>query len=912
MTLIEGPAGIGKSTLLGHAFAHATGQDALVLRARADELERSFPFGVTIQLFAEPVLRRAASEPELLSGAADLARPLLEGDVAGPSKDPAPAFPLLHGLHWMVAGLAERAPVLLMIDDAQWADPPSLRFLAYLAQRLEGLPVAVMLTMRTSEEVAPEAEALLARLRGHRFAQVLTLAPLSERSAQRLVADGLPDADGALGSAFFAATEGNPFLLHELLEAARAQGEVTASGVAELRPEAIRASMLVRLSRLGEDARRLALAVAVLGPAASVSAAAQLAGLTPEAAANAADALSSAHILVPEEPLAFVHSIVRETVYADLPAGRKRREHLHAARLLSEVEAAAEEVASHLLKADRVGEEWAVTALRDAARQAAGRGDPGTAVTLLRQAWEELGHDDEPGLLLELGRAEMAAVEPSASEHLERASEAASDPLQRAMAASAIAQARWVSGNSRGAFEAAREALAQLPPGQGGAPEAELLYHSMSAGRLVPDLVAEVVEFLQRPRQAPDGSPTAAEIARRALLSFDAVLRGDRDAAGDGLDAGREMASEGEAADVLLPPPAGAVRGLSLWLLGRYGEAGEIYDREVEAARERGSLLDLAVCLEGRAGCNWSRGDVNACLADVETLLGLNEEGWETATVPVRSLAAEMLLERGDRKGAEAALAPAEEVEERLPGTLGWYFLPYGRTRLAMDAGDWQLARQQARAIGERLLAIQAPSPDYLPWRSLAAQAAARLGDRAEALALAEEEVEIARSIGSPRATGVALAALGTIRAADGGVELLEAAVAELDRIEAELEPARARLELGIALRQARRAREARRPLEEAADAARRLGSVRLAERALDELHAAGGRPRRLALSGVESLTPGQLRVAKMAAEGLSNREIAEALFVTRRTVETHLTQVYGKLEIGSREELPEALKRSA
>jgi DNA-binding CsgD family transcriptional regulator len=122
------------------------------------------------------------------------------------------------------------------------------------------------------------------------------------------------------------------------------------------------------------------------------------------------------------------------------------------------------------------------------------------------------------------------------------------------------------------------------------------------------------------------------------------------------------------------------------------------------------------------------------------------------------------------------------------------------------------------------------------------------------------------------------------------------------------LAPARARAELGIALRLARRPREARRPLEEAIDAARRLGALRLAERALEELRSAGGRPRRAALSGVESLTPSQRRVADMAARDMSNREIAETLFVTRRTVETHLSQVYMKLDIESREALPEAL----
>ena len=210
---------------------------------------------------------------------------------------------------------------------------------------------------------------------------------------------------------------------------------------------------------------------------------------------------------------------------------------------------------------------------------------------------------------------------------------------------------------------------------------------------------------------------------------------------------------------------------------------------------------------------------------------------------------------------------------------------------------------------GERLLAIQAPSPDYLPWRSLAARAAARLGEAERAFSLAEEELELARSAGSPRATGVALATLGVIRGGDDGLKLLGEAVEVLDSTEAELEPARARLELGLALHHARRPREARRPLEEALDTARRLGSTFLAERALDALRTAGGRPRRLALSGVESLTPGERRVAEMAARGMSNRGIAEALFVTRRTVETHLSHAYGKLEIGSREELPAALE---
>src|SRR5665811_681909 len=206
------------------------------------------------------------------------------------------------------------------------------------------------------------------------------------------------------------------------------------------------------------------------------------------------------------------------------------------------------------------------------------------------------------------------------------ANAAAADPLPRAMAASAIGQARWVLGDSRGAFEAAREALDLVPPGMGGPAEAQLLYHSMSAGRIVPGLVDEVTTLLERRRADTDGAPAAAEIARRALLSFDAVLRGDRRRAGAEIDWAQAaiVGPDGEA--LLLPAPAGSVHGLCMWLLGRYEESQAIYDREVERARERGSLLELAVCLEGRIACSWARGDVNACLADVETLLGLNEE----------------------------------------------------------------------------------------------------------------------------------------------------------------------------------------------------------------------------------------------------------------------------------------------
>jgi DNA-binding CsgD family transcriptional regulator len=910
VAVVEGVAGVGKSTLLAYASDRAGADGFLVLRAKGDELESLFPFGVAIQLLAEPAQQLSEEDPGVVAGTAQLALPLLRGESpASPAGDPRPEFTLLHGLHWIVAGLAERSPLLIAVDDAHWADPLTLRFLLYLARRGEALPVAIALTTRSGETPDPEAGEHLARLRAQPLAFGMTLRPLEEKSVQELIALELSDADAALGSAFYEATGGNPFLLRELLAAARDERPLAASEVGKLSPAAIRSSILVRLAGLGAEASRLARAVAIIGPAASLQLAGQLAELDGEAAAATADALVAAHILAAGQALAFVHPIVREAVYADFPLAQRRRAHLSAARLLHDAGGPSEEIVSHLLIGEPSREEWATAVLRKAAGLALGRGASGVAVRLLRRALEDIDASDEPALLLELGLAELAAADPAAVERLEAAGAATAEPLQRAAAAGALGQALFVAGDSRGAFESVLEALAEVPPGQGGAPEAELLFHGLVSGRLVPALVDDVRAQLARERKGPDGEPTLAEVMRRSLVAFDAVMQGDRDTAAREIEWVQAQVSADEAD--AWPSPARTGPALCLLLLGRCREAQALLDRELDRATRRGSMLELAVCLEVRIGVSWSRGDVNGSLADAETLLGLNEEGWETATVATRVLAADMLLERDDRAAAESMLAPAEEVEQRLPGTLGWLWLPYGRTRLAGRAGDWKTALEQALAAGERLLEIQAPSPDYLPWRSLAARAAARLGDRERAVSLAGEELDLARSAGSRRATGIALAALGAIRGGSG-LELLAEAVDELDRTEAELEPARVGVELGAALRRARRLQDARRPLEEALDSARRLGSTYLAGQALGELRAAGGRPRRLALSGVESLTPSQSRVAAMAAQGMSNREIAQALFVTRRTVETHLTHAYAKLDIDSRDELSAVLEADA
>ena len=215
-------------------------------------------------------------------------------------------------------------------------------------------------------------------------------------------------------------------------------------------------------------------------------------------------------------------------------------------------------------------------------------------------------------------------------------------------------------------------------------------------------------------------------------------------------------------------------------------------------------------------------------------------------------------------------------------------------------------------AVGTLLTRATITCPGYLPWRSEAALAQLALGDHESAERLAEEELQLARAFGAPRALGVALRAAGVVAGGDRGASLLREAIDAFDRGDARLERARALADLGAMLRRRNRRTEARELLREALDAAHRAGARPLADYAETELRATGARPRRVVLTGLDSLTASERRIVELASQGLSNREIAQTLFITARTVEGHLTSVFRKLRVQSRDELPAALAGGA
>lgn len=302
------------------------------------------------------------------------------------------------------------------------------------------------------------------------------------------------------------------------------------------------------------------------------------------------------------------------------------------------------------------------------------------------------------------------------------------------------------------------------------------------------------------------------------------------------------------------------------------------------------------------------RGDLLNALVDLESAREAYSDGYDHELPGTLALLALCLIERGDLTGAAAALRlPGDQTRWRAQFSIARYLYALGRFQAA--SGSLREALQTLLDGGEAATRMNFSNPAAnFGWRSEAALLAARLGEADRAAELVAEELRLARAFGAPHALGIALRAAGLIDGGDRGLELLAEAVTVLNGSDADLELARTLIDQGAALRRAGRRRDAREPLRRGLDVASRCGALVLAARAREELVAAGGRPRRERISGTDGLTASELRVARLAAQGLTKRQIAQALFVSMSTVSTHLGHVYAKLDINHRDQLPSAL----
>ncbi len=834
--------------------------------------------------------------------------------VFGPGRSPdgrcADQAGAVDALYWLVYELAQAAGTgphppasLLAIDDAHWADTATLRLLARLAVGLDGLRVAVVVALRPEEM---DGHGPLARVLADPAAMLVRPAPLSEAAVAVLVRQGLGDGVvPELAHQCATATGGNPFLVRELVASLRADAVAltpeVATQVASMVPDSVLRSVLLRLARLSPAAVALAKAAAVLGPDAPLRRGSALARLSDQLAGPAADALVAAGILRSAEPLVFAHPLIAAAVAADLPSQARAQAHRRAAELLDGDSAPREQVAAHLRHTTPRADGWVVEVLRSAAGAALANGNAQEAVRLLERALSEPPAAAERAVVLfELAQAEAANGSPKALDRLAQVGELRTDPRRRAVALQSMSRLLFARGEVHAAVEAAEQGRAELPPDD---PLAiRILASQLAVMFFVPGAWPQNERNLRRLEVAwkvgslPEDPLLLAQLATRR-----GVWLGEGAARVRPL-AEASLATTSDAGEVW---QGDASMAAALVYVGEAALAERVLERMAAYARRTGSPIHAGMTAHWRGTLRHQQGWVADAAIDAQRVLDTHDLGWSFETTWCAALLAQARVELAYLAGARAALDAGRGAD---PVHLPYGFLLHASGEVALAEGDAKSALADFLAAGEVCERFSLDNPAVVPWRSGAVAALVGLGDRDRAEELAQADVDQARATRTAHGLGGALRAAAM--AADGPerLGLLGEAVDVLAPSSAQLGHVRALCDLGAALRHARKPRAARTTLGAALSLARRLGAAATAERAYRELRLSGGRPSP-GQGEAEVLTPGELRVAELAATDLSNTEIARRLYLTPRTVEWHLTQTYRKLGIRSRAGLAHALK---
>jgi DNA-binding CsgD family transcriptional regulator len=906
--VVEGAAGIGKSRLLDAACRRGRAEHMEALRGRGVELERDVPFGVARSMFGAPLAEASSAQRrQWQAGHAALAARLFDPGEAGVVTDP---HALIHGLYWLTLNLGgvgargQHRPLVIAVDDAHWSDRLSASFLAYLAARIADLPVALVLAVRTGETTnAPEQ---LAAIQGAPSVIRLAPSPLSDEGVGRLLGEELGQPAPEFVATAARVTGGNPFLVRELAESLRAEGVGTtaeeAARIEHLVPATVLHSLLTRLARLGDDARRLAEALAVLGGSAPLRHAVSLADMDRVDAELAADSLARAGILAAGEPLRFEHPLVARAVASDLPAFAAARAHRVAAAVLHADDAPAQEIAAHLLLTSPAADKWVCRVLRQAARGALAQGDPAAAASLLTRAMQEPPPAPERAdVLLELAEAGTMSGDGNAEQHARQALELLDGSPGRRSALRLLGRIHLASGDHAAAAAALRELLDEL--GSDSAEGQELLGTYLTVNRFRAPLhpeaerrLAPIVEATRDGRVPSNGALVANVTLTMAL-------------AGEGQARVRRLAAAATREDPLVDARSlGLPMGMvvqALCAVDALDAAERIAERGLAAARRNGSLLAAGLACYHLAIPRYHRGALDDALADLDQALAPSREGRSAGAGWPLALLAAVRLERGDLDGAGAALAGASPP----PGSMDEAVVELARARVSLARRRPDVALADALAAGRHLSdGFGIDHPGLAPWRVVAALAALALDEEGQARKLAEEALERARWCGVPRTISAALRTAAMVAEPERRVALLDEAVRVLDGSPCALEQTHALAAFGASLLRVGRRTDAQPPLRQALQLADRMGATQLAQAARQELLATGSRPRRAAFTGVAALTPAERRVAQLAAAGMTNAQIAQDLFVSPKTVQTHLAHSFRKLDVTSRRQLGEAL----
>lgn len=904
LVLIEGQAGIGKSRLLLEMRRMAEAAGFANVTARGYEYQRDYAFGMLRQLISNAQHEEGDNEIRSNADAADELMVAFGGDDG----EAANTFTIFEGCYWATVRAAESTPILLSVDDLQWCDRPSLEYLAYLVRRIESLPIVVAATVRPADSSA--GAAAVRELMSDPARLQITPRPLGAAAAAAMISErfepgraGNTDPDAGFVDELVSITGGNPLLIDELLKELSAEGvDPTGDNVDRLRdlgPRAASRSVLLRLARLRPECTAVARALAIFGEGASDSHIAEFTGLPDADVATAISENVHAEIFGPEMPLGFVHPLVREAIYRDIPAGERELSHMRAARQLDAAGESSERVAAQLINVPPRGDDWVFEKLRHAGSIALSRSIVSSAVSYFERAIAEPPpREERPAALRDLALAQALINSPSAVENLLEAWDVVEDPVQRGFLAVAALRVLGLAQRNAEAVELGTRTLEQLGEDH---PE---LTRRIESGLQSVSLMNPGVRPFRLLKPLLDSPEFHGDNVESRM--FDGAAAYGKMMRNDPAEECVALAERASSDDLLFEfDNAGfAMIGVMVTLIAADDDrAVEVCDRSIAFAGRGSSALyvpAVARCFKGHAMT--MRGDLQGAFemldlakADVETFdikLGYTQLAAMLATACVES---------GDLARAERELAFGESY--LVPGMQRIAWLG-AKLHLRVQQGRSEEALQVVEQIESAGMSEMIENPAWLPWRSLKAEALDRLDRTKEALEASAAEVEAARRWGAPRALGRALRVHGQLLRRKGLADL-EESVAVLENSPAVLEHGWSLAALGRALRHERKISEAREPLVAALQIAVRTGAQGLEKYARDELAASGAAPRATDFQGMDALTPSERRVAALAVEGMTNREIAQSLFVTPKTIEVHLSNVYKKLDVKSRRELP-------
>jgi DNA-binding CsgD family transcriptional regulator len=895
--VLQGEAGVGKTTVWAAAAAETGAQGTRVLRASPAESETALSFSGLGDLF-DPVLDEVLPAlPELQRRALSHALVLEPDDGPAPDRH-AIGVALLGALRRLVAA----RPVLVAVDDVQWLDAESAAALAYAGRRLRDERAGLLLTRR-APLASPFVDELRRSLPADRYRE-LEIEPLAVAALHEVVVEHLGVALPApLLAEVHEASGGNPFYALEIVRMLQRSEVLVEAGRPLPVPESLQDLVHGRLLALPAESRDFLLAAAAQSPA-SVELAEAASGVARER--GLAPALAASVVVLDGERIHFTHPLLAAAAYELAAPGRRAELHARLADLVDDAEARGRHLAVSVTEPSRA----VAVALDEAAARALQRGAPRAAALLLERARALTPPGDEPAAAQRALDAATAHHEAGDTARARSLLEAQLERLpagnERARALFALARVRSYDDDLRGAAELFEQAAAVAEAGS----VAQAFAREGLSGSLfrLRERLADAVELSARAAEAArvhDVPLLLAETLATKALCEAALGRAEAVATADHALQLQHACLERP----ILRQPRFSAAVVRFWhddLLGARREYEQMAARAAGLGDE--SSLPYVRVMLGQIDCALGRFD--SALRETEAGRAIAEQAGQ------RTLLAYLLAVRAVAEahlGREAAAAGSANRALELAGTTSgipaWIFASWSLGHLALARGDVVDALEHLEPLRahHRRESIEEPGAlPFLPDGIEALVEAGRLDDAAEAIDAYEAAAErLGRRRGLAAARRVRGLLAGATEDVGAVVRELEAAAALAAANETPFEHARTLLVLGAAQRRAKRRREARETLEAAHSAFERLGTVVWAERARAELARISGRA-----PAEGALTPAESRIAALVAEGKTNKEVAAALFLSERTVEGHLSRVFGKLGVRSRTELARELAR--